>query len=146
MARMATSNTKKWHSPPSMNFVSCSKAISIKRILSRGQRRDLEGVIQLFDSLGVRFPKTRLSAEATIQKIMETQQRILKVIRHRFLPHLYSSTESSQFFLRTIRGGDIKKLISGLYTGKSALTIRPDLYPLVISMRSIPNRPPSSIG
>jgi len=49
---------------------------------------DLEGVIQRFESLGLRFPKTRLSAEETIQKIMETQRRILKVIRHHYLPHL----------------------------------------------------------
>jgi hypothetical protein len=49
---------------------------------------DLEGVIQRFESLGLRFPKTRLSAEETIQKIMETQRRILKVIRHRYPPHL----------------------------------------------------------
>jgi hypothetical protein len=49
---------------------------------------DMEGVIQRFETLGHRFPKTRLSAEETIQKIMETQRRILKVIRHRHLPHL----------------------------------------------------------
>jgi hypothetical protein len=48
---------------------------------------DLEGVIQRFESLGLRFPKTRLSAEETIQKIMETQRRILKVIRYRYPPH-----------------------------------------------------------
>jgi hypothetical protein len=48
---------------------------------------DLEGVVQRFESLGLRFPKTRLSAEETIQKIMETQRRILKVIRHRYPPH-----------------------------------------------------------
>jgi hypothetical protein len=50
--------------------------------------RDLEGVIQRFEALGHRFPKTRHSAEETIQKIMETQRRILKVIHHRYLPHL----------------------------------------------------------
>jgi len=49
---------------------------------------DLEGVIQRFETLGLRFPKTRLSAEETIQKIVETQRRILKVIRHRYPPHL----------------------------------------------------------
>lgn len=49
---------------------------------------DLEGVIQRFETLGLRFPKTRPSAEETIEKIMETQRRILKVIRHRRPPHL----------------------------------------------------------
>jgi hypothetical protein len=45
---------------------------------------DLQGVIQRFETLGLRFPKTRHSAEETVQKIMETQRRILKVIRHRY--------------------------------------------------------------
>ena len=49
---------------------------------------DLEGVVQRFESLGLQFPKTRRSAEETTQKIMETQRRILKVIRHRYPPHL----------------------------------------------------------
>lgn len=53
-----------------------------------GSSADLEGVIKRFETLGLRFPKTRASAEEMIQKIMETQRRILKVIRHRHPPHL----------------------------------------------------------
>jgi hypothetical protein len=49
---------------------------------------DLEDVVQRFKSLGLRFPKTRVSADETIQKIMETQRRTLEVIRHRHSPHV----------------------------------------------------------
>ena len=40
----------------------------------------LEGVMQRFEALGLRVPRTRCSAEEMIQKIIGTERRILKVI------------------------------------------------------------------
>lgn len=41
---------------------------------------NVEGVIQRFETLGYRFPRTRHSAEEATQKIIDTQRNFLKVI------------------------------------------------------------------
>ena len=89
-----------------------------------------EDVIQRFESLGLRFPKTRLSAEEAIQKIMETQWRVLKAIHDgatAICLTFYSSTELSQFFLRAIWRSDVRNLITRIYIGKRNVNTFPIL-------------------
>lgn len=83
---------------------------------------NMEGAIQCFEALGLRFPRTRLSAEETTQKIIDTQRNVLKVR----LPLLSTSPLTVvlniyQFLFRAIRNREIIGLIRTAYLGLNSI-------------------------
>lgn len=63
-----------------------------------GPSANMEGDIQCFEALGLRFPRTRLSAEETAQKMIATQRNVLKVHLPAIHVTFHSSAESYTSF------------------------------------------------